>query len=126
MLADGGGHESEDANVIDLTQEAPLPLADACRLVPPARKGRKTHLSTLLRWISRGARSPSGECIRLEALRIGGRWMTSREALQRFAERLTPLPPDFGGATPPSMPRTPTARQRASARAGKELERFGI
>jgi hypothetical protein len=26
----------------------------------------------------------------LEATRLGGRWVTSKEALQRFAERLTP------------------------------------
>jgi hypothetical protein len=27
--------------------------------------------------------------VRLEAVRLGGRWLTSREALQRFADRLT-------------------------------------
>src|SRR5262249_42879144 len=108
--------------MIDLTAEQPIPLAVAATLVPPARRGKKTHFSTLLRWILTGARTPSGNMVKLEAIRLGGRWMTSRSALQRFADRLTP-PAD----TPPAQaPRTPTQRRRASARAAAELERVGI
>jgi hypothetical protein len=106
-----------------LTSETLLPLADACRLIPPARNGRRTHISTVLRWIPRGTSSPSGEVVRLEAVRLGGRWMTSREALQRYADRLTPHPTTDAPATPP---RTPTARRRASDRAAAELDRIGI
>jgi hypothetical protein len=109
-----------------LTAETPIPLKDACRLVPPARQGKHTHLSTLLRWIIRGCRGPSGERVRLEAIRLGNRWVTSREALQRFAERLTPRTGVSPTAPPYPAPRTPTARQRAADRAGLELERHGI
>jgi hypothetical protein len=109
--------------VLDLTTETPLPLAAAAKLVPPGRSGKRTHLSTILRWIMRGARSPSGEVVRLEAVRLGSRWVTSRQALQRFSERLTPR---LDGVPPHSPRRTPTQRQRASERAGKELEGFGI
>jgi hypothetical protein len=108
--------------VLDLTIETPLPLADACRLVPPARRGKRTHLSTLLRWILTGAKSPTGELVKLEALRLGNRWVTTRGALQRFAEALTP----HTDGQAPIPPRTPTARRRASERAGKELEALGI
>lgn len=108
--------------MIDTTTEKLIPLAEACKLVPPARQGRKTHLPTLLRWILRGTRNPAGETVRLEAIRLGNRWMTSREALQRFVERLTPATD-----TPlQSVPRTATARQRASERAAAELEKIGI
>jgi hypothetical protein len=110
------------AAVLDLTTETPLPLADACKLVPPARRGKRTHISTLVRWILIGAKSPSGELVKLEALRIGNRWVTSRGALQRFAERLTP---STDRDPTPSL-RTPTARQRASERAAAELEALGI
>jgi hypothetical protein len=48
--------------------------------------------------------------------------MTSREALQRFAEALTP---DLQ-VEPPQGPRSSTARQSASKRAGEELDRIGI
>jgi hypothetical protein len=108
--------------VIDTTIEAPIPLSEAAKLIPPARQGKRTHLSTLLRWILRGARNLAGEVVRLEAIRLGSRWMTSREALQRFAERLTPRT----DAHAPPAPRTPTARRRASERAAAELEKIGI
>ena len=79
--------------------------------------GQKLHVSTILRWILRGV-----DGVKLEAVRLGGRWVTSREALQRFAERLTPrLDGD-----PVHTPRTPTARRRASERAERELGIFGI
>jgi hypothetical protein len=107
--------------VIDLTTETPLSLSQAARLLPPGRGSRPVTLSCLLRWVLRGARAPSGELVRLEAVRLGGRWLTSHEALQRFAEALTPDLAD----SPPS-PRPPAARQRASARAAKRLEQLGI
>ena len=108
--------------MLDTTTEKPIPLAEACKLVPPARQGKRTHLSTLLRWIMPGARNPAGEMVHLEAIRIGARWMTSREALQRFAEALTPATDTPATAAP----RTPTARRKASERAARELEKIGI
>jgi hypothetical protein len=108
--------------VLDFTTETPISLADACKLVPPARSGKRTHIGTVLRWILDGAKGPSGEQVRLEALRIGNRWMTSRQAIQRFAEALTPRLSD----SRPPVPRTPTARSRAAARAARELEKAGI
>jgi hypothetical protein len=112
--------------VIDIQTETLIPLTEACRLVPPGRGGRQTHLSTILRWILKGSKGPGGHLIRLEAMRVGGRWMTSAAALQRFAEALTPhLAADDGRAAVPS-PRTPGQRQRASDRAGAELEKLGI
>jgi hypothetical protein len=109
--------------MLDLTTETPVPLAAACRLVPPARNGRMTHLSTLLRWILIGAKAPDGTRVRLEAARLGSRWVTSKEALQRFAERLTPRPCDTPVSPPP---RTPGQRRRASERAARSLEEAGI
>jgi hypothetical protein len=101
--------------------EKTLPLNQAAQRVPPSR-GKKTHISTLLRWITRGAKSPDGAVVRLEALRLGGRWLTSEEALQRFSQKLTPT---FPGDTVPA-PRSPAARTRASERAAAALEALGI
>jgi hypothetical protein len=113
--------------MLDTTLEKPIPLAEAAKLIPPARQGKRTHLSTLLRWILRGAKNPAGETVHLEAIRLGARWMTSREALQRFAERLTPPSTDSSTAIAPrTPPRTPMQRQRASNRAEKELAKAGI
>jgi hypothetical protein len=102
---------------IDLATETLVSLAEAAKSIPPSRNGRRTHLSTILRWILHGV-----DGVRLEGVRLGGRWLTSREALQRFAERLTP---DLG-ANQPMPPRSRAARDRASARAEKELTKIGI
>jgi hypothetical protein len=108
--------------MLDLTTETPLSLAAATGLIPPGRGGERTHLSTLLRWILHGSKGPDGETVRLEAVRLGSRWVTSREAIQRFSERLTPhLDRDRAEA-----PRTPGRRQRAADRAGRELDVLGI
>jgi len=107
--------------MIDLQTEQPISLAEAARSVPAARNGKRTHLSTILRWILQGARAPGGGRVKLEGVRLGNRWMTSRQALQRFAERLTP-----SQEPPPPSPRSPAARERADRRAEKELERLGI
>jgi hypothetical protein len=107
--------------MLDLTNETPIPLAAAAALVPPARRGRKTHISTLLRWITSGAKAPDGSPVKLEAVRLGGRWMTSREALQRFAEKLTP---GCDRAAPER--RSPSRRHRASERAAAELKAAGV
>jgi len=108
--------------MIDVATEKVMSLAAATRIVPPGRNGKRTHISTLVRWIQRGARGPAGDRIRLEAVRLGGRWLTSQEALQRFMERLTPA------LEPGQMaqPRTPAERLRSSERAGAELARLGI
>jgi hypothetical protein len=108
--------------MLDLTAETPISLAAATKLIPPGRNGKRCHLSTPLRWIFKGAKAPDGTLVKLEAIRLGGRWMTSREALQRFAERLTPRLDD----DPALAPRTNTRRQRASERAAADLERLGV
>jgi len=108
--------------MLDLQTENPIPLITAAKLVPPSRSGKRTHISTLMRWILTGSKSPSGKVVRLEAIRLGGRWLTSREALLRFSERLTP---QFDGEPAPP-PRSPAARTRASERAAKQLDAIGI
>ncbi|HKB36992.1 MAG TPA: DUF1580 domain-containing protein [Gemmataceae bacterium] len=112
--------------MIDIQTEPLISLSTACGLVPPGRSGRQTHLSTLLRWILKGSKGPGGRTIRLEAMRVGGRWMTSAAALQPFAEALTPRLDANDKTVPVPPPRTSGQRQRASDRAGAALEKLGI
>src|SRR5262245_2223529 len=117
--------------VIDLLSESLVSLHDAARLLPAARGGRRCHLSTLLRWVADGAPGPDGKPVCLEAVRLGGRWLTSREALQRFAVRLIPSPTpdpvsDITMSPTPAGPRTPGQRRRASEAAGEQLDQVGI
>jgi hypothetical protein len=104
-----------------ILDENPFPLETACKQIPPGRGGERCHISTLVRWISRGVLSPNGSRVRLEAIRLGGRWLTSRAAIQRFCDALTPRTEDD------SPPPTRTERQadRAAEQSGKRLAKAG-
>jgi hypothetical protein len=108
---------------VDLTQETMLSLAQAARRFPPARLGRPVCPATVWRWCRQGVKVRGVGIVRLECVRLSGRWLTSVEAISRFVARQTPLPE---GKTPVQLPRTPAGRQKAAERAGKELEKIGI
>lgn len=99
--------------------ETRITLDTAAARYPGSRGAARTHVATVQRWIVNGVRSLDGSIVKLEAERVGYRWFTSAEALARFAERLA------GDADPAAPPRTPAQRQRASDRAGRELEQMG-
>src|SRR4051794_36659981 len=107
--------------MIDTTSESLLTLTQAADVLPRRRKGRKTHVSTLYRWATAGCRG-----VRLESVQIGATRCTSREALERFFQRLTG--PDqaeavVASAGPPlASRRSPARRRRESDRAGRLLE----
>ena len=99
--------------MIDINAEDVLTLRDAAKVLPRRRRGRKPHLSTLVRWSICGIRG-----VRLETIRVGGTLCTSREAHQRFCERLS---------SPHESPSRPSAtRQRSVQKAKKELDDAGI
>lgn len=106
----------------DLLNETLISLAAAGRRLPGHRDNRSTNPSTIWRWVRTGALAADGRRVRLEAVRLGSRWLTSVEALARFAEALTAgtAPEALAGRSP-----TPAARRAASERAGRELERRG-
>lgn len=95
-------------------------LAQLAKRVPRTRQGKPVTLSCILRWVLDGARGPDGRRIKLEAVRLAGRWVSSPGALRRFILEQTPA----DGRLP--HPRTPGHRQRASERAAKMLEQAGI
>ena len=94
--------------------------SQAGKRLPPFRKGRPVASSTIHRWIVDGVRGPDGLVVRLEAVRLGKRWVTDDLALRRFAERLTPLLP----STPTQ--RSVATRRRADELAARELEKRGL
>jgi hypothetical protein len=95
-------------------------LTRAARRVPRTRRDRPVTLSCLIRWITSGVIGPEGQRVKLEAARLAGRWVTSPGAIRRFVQAQTPLI-DCGS---PPTPRSPGKRQRASERAGEDLERM--
>ena len=103
-----------------LIGESLLSLTAASRLLGEGRHGALIHPATLTRWILRGVRNPDGDRVRLEAIRCGVSWRTSREALERFTAATTPTM-----ATTMTPTRTPLQRQRESERANTELAKAG-
>jgi hypothetical protein len=74
---------------MDLRTETCITLAAVARMLPPGRAGKPITISCVLKWIIDGVKTPAGQ-VRLEAVRVGGRWITSVEAVERFAARQTP------------------------------------
>jgi hypothetical protein len=106
---------------IELATETLIPLSGAARRLPSFRSGKPVSFSCLYRWVCHGVRLPSGEWLRLEAVRLGGRWLTSVEALQRFVDRQTP-----SLDTSPEALRPPATNRRDSERVERELDGLGI
>lgn len=86
---------------INVFEESVLTFAEVARLLPRRRRGRKVHASCIYRWAQAGLKNSSGMTVRLETIQIGGTRCTSKEALQRFFDRLgEPSPPEIS----PSLP----------------------
>lgn len=101
-----------------------LSLAAAGKLIPGSRGPGSTHPSTLHRWVRKGVRTTDGRVVKLGAVRVGGRWLTSRGAVARFVAALTTTANPTTTVAPPAT-RTPASRGRASDRAARELQRRG-
>lgn len=99
---------------IDPNTESLVSFAEATKLIPSRRGGRRCHVSTIHRWSQQGVRG-----VRLEYLQCGGTRVTSREALARFFSRLT------NGTTDTSGCETPARRRKAVERAIRDLEEQG-
>lgn len=87
--------------------------------------GRMTgvHSATPHRWATDGVLLPDGRRLKLEAVKLAGRLVTSRAAVFRFIERQNENHPATLSQDVP--PRSPSARTRASERAAAELARMG-
>jgi len=95
---------------IDISTEDIVTLSAAAKSLP----GRPS-VATVWRWRVRGVRG-----IKLETILIGGTRHTSKQALQRFADRLTALDGE------PVSIRTPHRREAEIARAERDLAAAGI
>jgi hypothetical protein len=100
-----------------------LSLSAAGRLFPGHRGGASVDPSTVFRWVTKGTRTTGGRAVKLEAARVGGRWLTSRGAVGRFVAALTEAA--IPSAPPAPVTRAPTARARATKRAVAALKKMG-
>lgn len=94
-----------------------LSLAAAARLVPPHRgTGAGSDPSRTFRWIMTGLKAQCGVIVKLEAIRTGGKWTTSRAALGRFFVALS-------ADAPPVEVKKPAPKKRGNA--GERLKALG-
>ena len=108
-----------------LLDEQIVSFSDAARHLPRV-DGRKPHPSTIWRWARKGIQG-----VHLETRRIGGRFVTSLEALERFTKRLAEVElderpkPDL---RPPRRRRGRSDKRRAAeiAAAERTCEQNGI
>lgn len=102
---------------IDYETETIITLGEACRAFPP----NGISDATMARWIQRGIKVKSlGALVKLETLLIGGRRVTSREAIARFIAAQN-------AADAPAAPTiTASQRRRQSEAARNELEKLGV
>ena len=96
---------------IDYESETIIKLGEACRLVPPDGISD----ATMARWIQKGVKG-----VKLETLLIGGRRVTSKEALCRFIDAQN------SDDTPAHAAITPAQRRRQSEAARQALQEAGI
>jgi hypothetical protein len=111
-----------NASPSNLLSETLITLYEAAHRLPPGRGGRPVSFSCVLRWITSGVPGPGGQRIQLEGVRVGSRWLTSEEALARWAERLTPRLV----TEERSPPRSRAKQQRADTKTAMELDRLGL
>lgn len=107
--------------MIDIFSESPLSINEACQLLPRGRNSSRPHFATVYRWILDGVKAPDGQLVKLEAVRVGSKWVTSKEALARFIAALTPT----GDASPLPV-RSPAKRRHADEKAAEALEAKGV
>ena len=98
-----------------LLHEELISLPAAAKLLPRRRAAKRVHTSTIYRWTVNGLRG-----IVLESLQIGGTRCTTREALQRFFERLNRVP------TFHRSPTTISQKTKQSQIVEKQLDDLGV
>lgn len=85
MRSDDSGMSADKSDAVDrILSEGALGMSAAARLLGTFREGRPTHPSTVARWHRDGVTLADGRVIRLEAIRVNGRLVTSRGAIVRF------------------------------------------
>lgn len=102
---------------IDVFSENVISFSEASKVLPKKPGTKGLNVSTLHRWALRGLRSKDGNRVLLETIKVGGTTCTSKEALQRFFERLSG---DETVVTPPTI--TSRSRLRAIEAAEREME----
>jgi hypothetical protein len=72
---------------MNMLSETLISFRAAAALLPSTQPGECVCFTTIWRWATKGI-CRNGERVKLDAVRIGGRWVTSHQALERFTAAL--------------------------------------
>ncbi len=111
---------TSEETVARLIDEGPFPANAAGKMVGQLHGGRPVAGSTISRWILRGHRLPDGRRIKLEALRVGGKLLTTKPAILRFFVAQQPV--EVAEVAPI---RSPAARRRGNSKTMDALSEAG-
>jgi Protein of unknown function (DUF1580) len=106
---------------MSILDETTISLHEAAAQFPGRCPGKKLNFSTVWRWVLKGV-TANGQVVKLQAVRLGSRWITSKEAIRRFSEALTPTNTN---TQVEKSGRTPSRRARDNSAAKKQLEEIG-
>jgi hypothetical protein len=101
-----------------------LKLSAVGKQFPAARGEGCVNPATVWRWAHEGAKTPTGERVKLEVVRVGMSWLTSQAALDRFVVALTSASTPSAGGRDIKIP-NPSKRESRAARANKKLQEAG-
>ena len=76
---------------IPLTEHL-ISLAEAGASIPSRHRGKHVNGATVWRWCRKGLRTADGRQVFLGHIRVGGHYVTSSEALERFCQSMNPPP----------------------------------
>ena len=108
----GWGRKGSDDSELEY-----LTLAQAAKLIPGTRPGKRIAIDTIWRWCRKGVRGG----VRLKSTIIGGRRFTTRKWLMEFSEALGETQDETVSKL---TVRTTTQRNLASEKASEELDRI--
>ena len=106
-----------------------ITLGEAAKLAP-----NRPSTNSIWRWCRKGVLARSGQRVRLQHVRIGGKIFTTADWFHEFGRRLAEADAthfdldDSDAFTPPLQPRTRTERRRQAdiQRAERELKEAGV
>src|SRR5262245_48742030 len=105
-----------------LLDEDLIGLAQLAASIKSHRRHGSLAIQACWRWATKGVKLPNGTVVKLETVRLAGRYLTSREAYKRFLLAQTP----DSGQPAPAPVRSPGKRERGSKRAERVLSAAGI
>jgi hypothetical protein len=132
----GAAEPSEDFELDELLRDVAegrgLTLHQAAQRFTLHRLGRPVHRHTVTTWVVDGVTAPDGRVVRLAAVRVGRRWLTTEPAIRRFIQDQHPTsspqsrprsaddPIRAGRLGRSAAPRSPDRRPASEGRGGTE------